>query len=113
MAARPGSGLALRIRVFLTGSGTSAASGGPDWEVCVGRPIVRALLDELVDSDDASSVGSVKDAEHGTGARGGGGGYAVFAAGPSGLVREAGNAAARVNLCRRAGVDFCAEPYVI
>ncbi|KAJ7931052.1 iron reductase [Mycena leptocephala] len=68
MAARPGSGLALRIRVFLTGSGTSVASGGPDWEVCVGRPIVRTLLDELVDSDEASSVGSVKDAEHGTGA---------------------------------------------
>ncbi|KAJ7495621.1 ferric reductase like transmembrane component-domain-containing protein [Mycena latifolia] len=111
VAARPGSGLALRIRVFVTGAGEDSdegaymGSGVPSCEVCAGRPSARALLDELVSTEGG------KNTECGAGA--GEGAVAVFTAGPRGLVREAGNAVARVNLRRRAGVGFCAEAFVI
>ncbi|KAJ6605129.1 ferric reductase like transmembrane component-domain-containing protein [Mycena sp. CBHHK59/15] len=115
MAARPGNGLALRIRVFVTGAaGDKGASSSSSCEVCVGRPTARALLDELVFTEGAILSG--KDTEYGAdqaAGAGGGAGFAMFAAGPRGLVREAGNAVARVNLLRRAGVDFCAEAFVL
>ncbi|KAJ6562161.1 hypothetical protein B0H19DRAFT_1143725 [Mycena capillaripes] len=112
VAARAGGGLVLRIRVFIT-----RAAGGVDpaplagCEVCIGRPTVAALLDKLVDTD--GYLLGTKDAEHGAAHVPAAGGVAVFAAGPRGLVREAGNAVARANLLKRAGVDFCAEAFVI
>ncbi|KAJ7073224.1 iron reductase [Mycena belliarum] len=119
MAARPGSGLVLRLRVFVTGPGGAAAGNGAGvCEVSAGRPAARALLDELVSGSDSIAKGSVigdKDIEHGTGAgpEGASDGFAVFVAGPRGLVREAGNAVARVNLVRGVGVDFSADAFVI
>ncbi|KAJ7107715.1 hypothetical protein C8R44DRAFT_637013 [Mycena epipterygia] len=116
VAARPSSGLVLSIRVFVTGAvGGAAVTGNasdvPGCEVCVGRPTARALLNELMYTE--GSLLSAKDTEHGAAQAPAAGGFAVFAAGPGGLVREAGNAAARVNLLKRAGIDFCAEAFVI
>ncbi|KAJ7501069.1 hypothetical protein B0H11DRAFT_2275407 [Mycena galericulata] len=63
---------------------------------------------------------STDDVEKGVGSSAytqGGGGVAVFAAGPGSLIREAGNAVARANLgfgARGAGgVAFCAEAFTI
>ncbi|KAJ6586450.1 ferric reductase like transmembrane component-domain-containing protein [Mycena vulgaris] len=95
MAARPKSGLTLRIRIFVTGTKTVPDCCG--CEVRTGRPTVRALIDELllVASDSASSEEK------------------VLAVGPACLLRDAGNAVARVNMSRRVGVEFCAEAFAI
>ncbi|KAJ7676603.1 hypothetical protein DFH06DRAFT_1079741 [Mycena polygramma] len=114
MAARPGSGLMLRIRVFVTGAAPPASAVTlPGCEVCYSaRPSAWALLEELLDMERIPGKG---DVEHAAGhARAvGAGGFAIFAAGPRGLVREAGNAVARTNLSRKAGVEFCSEAFVI
>jgi hypothetical protein len=113
VAARPSSGLVLRIRVFLTGADRDGGVHDiPGCEVCAGRPSTRALLDELVHTE--GFLLGAKDTEHCVGeSEVTVGGFAVFAAGPRGLLRETGNAVARVNLLKRAGVDFCAETFVI
>ncbi|KAJ6534483.1 ferric reductase like transmembrane component-domain-containing protein [Mycena vulgaris] len=116
MAASPGSGLVLRIRIFVTGAGVAGnASRVSGYEVCAGRPIARALLNELVLTE--GPILSGKDTEYGAAdsaaGAGAGIGLAVFAAGPRGLMREAGNAVARLNLRKRVCIDFCAETFVI
>jgi hypothetical protein len=93
VAARP-SGIVLRIRVFFTGADRA---GGvhviPGCEVCVGRPSTRALLDELVHTE--GFLLGAKDTERCVGeSELTVSGFAVFAAGPRGLLRETENAVA-------------------
>ncbi|KAJ7701243.1 ferric reductase like transmembrane component-domain-containing protein [Mycena rosella] len=109
VAASPGSGLTLHIRVFITGP--EAVSDVLGCKVRPGRPSARALLDELMVGASESMLSQDKDPEHGVLAAGTG--FAVLAAGPVGLIREAGNAVARANISMRAAVDFSAEVYAI
>ncbi|KAJ7112851.1 iron reductase [Mycena crocata] len=116
MAASAESRVALRIRIFVTGAefvgDVNAVSG---CEVCVGRPTARALLDDLILAE--GPIFNVEDKEHGAVHSAGlttgrSDGFAVFAAGPGGLIREAGNAVAHIHLVKRVQVE-CAEAFLI
>ncbi|KAJ6502884.1 ferric reductase like transmembrane component-domain-containing protein [Mycena vitilis] len=115
MAAGPGSGLMLRIRIFVTGDAPPASAVAfPGCEVCYNaRSGAWQLLDELLDIERNPGKGDVEHAAGHAARVAGTDGFAIFAAGPRGLVREAGNAVARTNLLRTAAVEFCSEAFVI
>ncbi|KAJ7106542.1 ferric reductase like transmembrane component-domain-containing protein [Mycena epipterygia] len=137
LAARPDSGIELTIRIFVTClCDPDAVPAIPGCTVTEARPSVGGVLAGLLGSTDyvGSEIASAEplpecavvetlpagDIEKGAGAdvyTQGGGGVAVFAAGPGSLIREAGNAVARANLSGRGraagGVEFCAEAFTV
>ncbi|KAK7042005.1 iron reductase [Favolaschia claudopus] len=108
-------GLDLRIRVFVTGAVVLDADVSlPRCEISyTGRLAAYTILDDVVAArwkDDAEFGAALDEDSPSRSGRVG-----VFAAGPSGLVRDAGEAVARTKL-RMAGevdLDFCAEAFVI
>ncbi|KAJ7431080.1 iron reductase [Mycena galericulata] len=139
-AARPDAHLDLTIRIFVTClCDPDAVPAIPGCTVTEARPSVSGVLGELLsppcsdDSTTSSSKSSVdglpqanirevdldveKGVRKGAGAgyTQGGGGIAVFAAGPGSLLREAGNAVAGANMSARGlaagAVEFCTEAF--
>ncbi|KAJ7703720.1 ferric reductase like transmembrane component-domain-containing protein [Mycena rosella] len=138
-AARPSSGIQLTLRIYVTClCDPDAVLVIPGCTVTEARPRVESVLVGLlspswsseVESEASSASASTEDV-HAMGGKGdlevgggesegyvnGGGGVAVLAAGPGGLIREAGNAVARANLGARGraagGVVFCAETFTV
>ncbi|KAJ7199386.1 ferric reductase like transmembrane component-domain-containing protein, partial [Mycena pura] len=131
-AARPDSALDLRMRIFVTClCNPDAVPRIPGCTVTEMRPAVWRVLAGMLDPAASASVDALPlsvpaaDAEKGIRAGHGDagarraptGGVAVFAAGPSSLIREAGNAVAAANLSapgrRAGGVAFCAEAFTV
>ncbi|KAK7027523.1 ferric-chelate reductase Frp1 [Paramarasmius palmivorus] len=113
--------LDLHVSVFVTClCNPEAVPWIPNMDVLMQKPEPKELLMQLIMlSVGSSSAHKTLDSESGTSARVGsrartGGGLAVCAAGPEGLVRKAGNAVARMSLTRGielGGIDLHTEVY--
>lgn len=132
-AAHPDAHLTLTIRIFVTClCDPGAVPRIPGCTVTEARPSVTSVLAEVLDPACASLSASRSSSElelevealptnalekGAACAHAGGGGVAVFAAGPASLIRVAGNAVVRANLSARGrkagGVAFCAEAFTV